>query len=213
MTPPVTPPLTPPVTPAPAGPGRSLPGVVWPPLHALGDKGVREIRSLCARTQRMTPDQILGRQFRQLGVLLRHARQTVPFYRARLAAAGIGEDGPDPESWLRIPTLTRRAVQAQGKALGSRRPPALHGRGSTVTTSGSTGMPVTVRRSALTGVFWHAMTAREHLWNGRDVSGKLAVIRVSGDPAAQPPAGKHGRVWGRGALAVGPPGPGTRSSS
>ena len=68
-------------------------------------------------------------------------------------------------------------------------------------------MPVTVHRSQVSGTFWYALTARDHLWHGRDVRCKLAVIRVNENPRAHAPAGLHGRGWGPAARVLGPPGP------
>jgi phenylacetate-CoA ligase len=186
---------------------KGLPGIVWPPLNALGPAGIRELLSHFEDSQWLTPEALQARQFRQLGVLVEHARATVPFYRRRLAGTGVEPGGLDMEAWLAIPTLKRRELQEEGEALSSRRPLAKHGRASTVTTSGSTGMPVTVHRSALSGTFWHAVTARDHLWHGRDVGTKLAAIRVTENPKAHAPAGAHGRGWGRAARTLGPPGP------
>ena len=44
-------------------------------------------------------------------------------------------------------------------------------------TSGSTGEPVTVRKTHVTRLFWAACTIRDHLWHGRDFAGGLVVIR------------------------------------
>ncbi len=78
-----------------------------------------------------------AKQFWQLGGLLRHAAKTVPFYRARLRAAGVNPAAPiTPETWARIPILSRSEVQTSFEALTSRRIPKSHGRTSTITTSG-----------------------------------------------------------------------------
>jgi phenylacetate-CoA ligase len=57
--------------------------------------------------------------------------------------------------------------------------PASHGDIAATTTSGSTGEPVTVRRTGLCQLHWLACTMREHLWHGRDFGGRLAVVRAS----------------------------------
>ena len=44
-------------------------------------------------------------------------------------------------------------------------------------TSGSTGEPVVVKRTAIDQLFWSAMTVRDHLWHARDVSKRFSAIR------------------------------------
>lgn len=39
-------------------------------------------------------------------------------------------------------------------------------------------MPVRFLQTAVTQLFWNALTLREHLWQERDFSGKLAAIRI-----------------------------------
>jgi phenylacetate-CoA ligase len=46
-------------------------------------------------------------------------------------------------------------------------------------TSGSTGEPVVVRRTAVNGMDWLAVTMREHLWHRRDFLEPLCAIRAS----------------------------------
>ncbi|MEO5731187.1 MAG: phenylacetate--CoA ligase family protein, partial [Byssovorax sp.] len=56
--------------------------------------------------------ELQAHQRRQLAALLRHARATVPWYEKRLDAAGITDvQSITPESWSRIPLLTRQDVQ------------------------------------------------------------------------------------------------------
>ena len=52
-----------------------------------------------------------------------------------------------------------------------------HGGASLMHTSGSTGAPVSVLRTALDGLFWKAFTLREHVWHRRDLGAKLSAIR------------------------------------
>jgi phenylacetate-CoA ligase len=75
--------------------------------------------------------------------------------------------------------LTRRDIQNAGESLASLKLPAEYAPTMQVQTSGSTGQPVTVVRTQLDALMWEAITLREHLWHGRDPSGRLAVIRAS----------------------------------
>src|SRR5688572_14297075 len=119
-------------------------------------------------------------QFRQLGNLLRHAHDTIPFWRARLEAAGYdrGADVPEHAMFRALPILTRAEVQALGDALLSHRVPPEHGKVARGQTSGSTGRAISFHVTEVTQIFWLAFTLRDHLWHGRDLAGKLAAIRI-----------------------------------
>ncbi|MFQ5668733.1 MAG: phenylacetate--CoA ligase family protein [Candidatus Binatia bacterium] len=149
------------------------------------------------QSQWWTAQRILDRQFRQLGLLLAHARRTVPFYRERLVEIGIAPNGPvSPDGWSRIPLLRRSEIQAAGDDLLSNQLPPSHGGTNEIFTSGSTGKPIRAVRSQLWGLFWSAFTVRDHLWHRRDMSGKLAAIRESGKGKAPYPDGTVAANWG-----------------
>src|SRR5690606_13695231 len=46
-------------------------------------------------------------------------------------------------------------------------------------TSGSTGQPLSVRRTGRCQLVWMANTLREHLWHGRDFGRRLMAIRAN----------------------------------
>ena len=75
--------------------------------------------------------------------------------------------------------MSRQALRAAGDDLFCRAVPPGHGGTNIVQTSGATGEPVVVRRTAVTNLYWMALTVRDHDWHGRDESGRLAVIRPS----------------------------------
>jgi phenylacetate-CoA ligase len=81
------------------------------------------------------------------------------------------------KSWAAMPLLTRRDLQDAGKRLLSRRVPSRCGRISSAQSSGSTGEPVTIARTELDGLYWRALTLRDHLWHRRDLQAKLCAIR------------------------------------
>lgn len=164
-------------------PASSVAGIVWPALPG-GTTGLLLATLYQLETsQYLPPAELRARQFRQLAPLLAHALQTVPYYRsAAWASAGVGagaapEAPLTPESWARLPILTRRQAQEAGAALRSTAVPPAHGNVATATTTGATGMPLTVGKTALTQFFWDVFTLREERWHGRDLSAKLAAIR------------------------------------
>ncbi|MBY0269858.1 MAG: hypothetical protein K2X06_08330 [Burkholderiales bacterium] len=168
-----------------AVPGSALPGVWWPALPAAEGARMLALQYQFAQSERWSPAELRAAQFAQLSQLLQHAKATVPFYRDRLAA--IAADQPlDAAAFERIPLLRRQDIQENFDALVSRALPPDHGGMREGNTSGSTGRPIRFMGTPLTEVFWRAFTLREHLWQRRDFSGKLAAIRArvtSGDSA------------------------------
>jgi phenylacetate-CoA ligase len=130
-------------------------------------------------TERWSRARLERAQSRRLAELLKHAYETVPFHRERLARAGFAPDRPVGTSgWQAIPLLTRRDLQDQGDALIASHVPEQFGRQETYRSSGSTGEPVQVVRTQLEQVYWRALTLRDHRWHGRDLEQTLCAIRV-----------------------------------
>lgn len=174
-------------------------GVVWP---ALGRGPIKDVFAGLARqledTQWWPAARLEAAQLRQLAVLLGHAFRSVPFYGERLAASGYRPGDPlTPELWSRLPVLRRQEVQEAGDGMRSARLPPGHGPVGSVSTSGSTGMPISVTKSATANLFWHASVLREHLWQGRDFNGRFAAIRAMEDGIGLYPRGIRSRSWGR----------------
>ena len=172
-------------------------GNVWPVVPSQPGALLLSLLYQLERTQWWSADQLIEHQLSQLSQLLKHAHHTVPFYRGRLDAAGIRPaDGLTLDKWRTLPLLTRRDVQSAGDALVSSAVPAQFGGVTQTQTSGSTGEPVKLRRTALDRLLWEAITLREHDWHGRDISGKLASIRVFSKGGAKPPHGNLLDNWG-----------------
>lgn len=105
-----------------------------------------------------------------LTMLLQHARQTVPFYRFRLHKAFRPDGSIDWDRWSEIPILTRAQLSENFETLLSRAPVAEHGPFSDVSTSGSTGHPVTIRTTRWLNEMSTACSWRAHKWQGLDWS-------------------------------------------
>ena len=179
-------------------PSSAIEGVVWPAVPDQRGSAILAILFQLEQSQWWRPDELLGWQFNQLGLLVAHARRTVPFYRERFGLTGIEPDGPlSLDDWRQIPLLTRSEIQAAGEALLSQQVPSSHGNLSDIFTSGSTGKPIRARRTQLSQLFWSAFTIRDHLWHRRDMSGTLAAIRESGKGKALYPKGAVAPNWGR----------------
>lgn len=128
------------------------------------------------------------RQANSLRILLRHARDFSPFWRARLAAAGIDPDRPlrDGETALDLirdlPVLTRAMLQEQGEALRARAPWMAAEGISVARTSGSTGRPVAVERYLpMHRTLYGALTFLDNRWHGRDPRRPIAIAKDMAD--------------------------------
>lgn len=157
----------------------TLPGIAWPAVPDNAGTLMLAVQYQLEQTQWWPAPELERSQLRQLGLLLRHAYDTIPFWRERLEAAGYDPGIEPTREWLRtLPLLSRSDVQAQGDTLLSSRVPKEHGGVAKGETSGSTGRPITFYGTELTQFFWRAFTLRDHLWHKRDLSGTLAAIRI-----------------------------------
>ncbi len=175
----------------------ALAGMAWPGLPARHATYSLALLYQLEHSQWLPAEDILSLQFRQINLILRHAFETVPYYRAQRDEWGIDLDHAiTPEEYCQqVPILTRAEVQQLGDDLLSTDIPQSHGKSGSVFTSGSTGMPIKVIKTELTETFWNAFTVRDHLWH-RDPNLKLASIRPLPDNEAVYPEGKSFENWG-----------------
>jgi phenylacetate-CoA ligase len=129
-------------------------------------------------TQWQSPEALGALQRRQLGNLAAHAELHSPQFRARLRDAGLtGAELGLPGGLQRLPVLTRRLLKSAADVYCDTLPQG-HGATYEARTSGSTGEPVTVRRTVVNGMDWMAATMRDHLWHRRDFLQPLCSIRA-----------------------------------
>jgi phenylacetate-CoA ligase len=164
-----------------------IPACDWPAIPT--DAGAQSLALLfqLERSQWLSPGDLRTAQHRQLNVLVDEARQRIPAWGDRLRAAGV-EPGTnlDAVALSRIPVLTRWDVQRLGHSLCNDRLGSVHGGIHAGQTSGSTGVPVRYLQTDVTRLFWRAFTLREHLWQRRDFTGKLAAIRTTVEKGRAP---------------------------
>lgn len=178
-------------------PKSAVSGVAWPALVSHEGGMLMGLQYQFDHTQWLPPEELRRMQYRQLGAVIHHADETVPFYRRRFEAAGLDPRAAlDDEAWARLPPLTRRDIQDAGADLHSTAPPRAHGQIRTISTSGSTGTPVTTLATRLTHLYWLALTWRDQVWHGFELSGKLAAIRRVRPGRGDYPDGTVGRNWG-----------------
>jgi phenylacetate-CoA ligase len=155
-----------------------VPGWVWPAIPNDGGAQALALQYQLKRTQWLAAPELRLAQFRQLREVLEEACRKIVWWRDTLGAAGVkpGQSFGE-EQFASLPVLRREDVQRLAERLFNPDVPPAHGAVGKGSTSGSTGTPVTFLVTALAGHFWHALTLREHLWQRRDFSGKLAAIR------------------------------------
>lgn len=155
-------------------------GIVWPLLTAGLSASLAALMYQLEETQWLPAAEIARLQHQQLLKLAAHAEKHSPFFHSRLQAAGMQpEQLATAEGLHRLPVMSRRDLQAAGANLFCRQLPTTHLPLGETRTSGSSGEPVVVKRTAVNQLFWLAATLREHLWQRRDFLGKLAVIRAN----------------------------------
>ena len=170
-------------------PRSTMPHVSWPAVPDPNGALLLALMFQLGESEYLDPEVVERRQLDALHRLLRHSARTVPYYRdtpGYVPVAGLPRLTAD--DWRRVPILTRAALQEAGAGLHSAELPAEHEPVTEVCRAGSTGPPVRVLGTKVTGLFWQAITLRDMLWHGRDMGRKLAAIRA--DRADQiPPEG------------------------
>ncbi|WP_372716932.1 phenylacetate--CoA ligase family protein [Immundisolibacter sp.] len=162
----------------PPSPRSAVAGLLWPALPDSAGASLLALHYQLAQSEWWSPVQLAASGRRQLGALLRHARDTVPAYGERLAGLPLDQGDALAPAWSELPLLQRADVQDLGEALRSRAVPADHGQLIEYHTSGSTGRPLHGYETELSHFFFGALNLREHLWQRRDFAGCFAAIRT-----------------------------------
>lgn len=156
-------------------------------------KPLRAFYELLDQSQWWPGDRLLEWQHSQLTPLLHHARSTVPFYRFRLNKVYRSNGTIDWERWHEIPILTREDVSQHFKTLRSRAPIRQHGPFQDVSSSGSTGHPVTIVTTRWLNDMTIACNWRAQRWAGLDWSKPLLM---RGNSIEGKPVGAALGPWG-----------------
>lgn len=171
--------------------------IVWPAIPSRQGGALAAILMQLEQSQWWPPARLQAMQYQQLTQLCSHAAQQVPFYRQRFATLDWKPgQAMTPEIWARLPLLTRDDIQGEGSNLEADVLPKSHGGTGRSTTSGSTAKPIAFVSSGLSRMYWEALTLRDHFWQQRDLSAKLAAIRSGETGYAPYPKGVRGRSWG-----------------
>ena len=161
-----------------AGLRSAVNGIVWPAILPDGGAHLLALNFQLERSQWWPHETIERHQLAQLRALMTHAVERVPFYRTGDYSSWLRS--PDKEAWTafrQLPLVTRTVVQHSGMAFYADSVPDHHGRVAEDETSGSTGVPLRYKTTALAGVYWNAIAVREHFWHKRVFSARHAFIR------------------------------------
>jgi phenylacetate-CoA ligase len=173
-----------------------LPHIVWPALPGPFHAQVVALLHQFEVTQWWTAEALQARQFDQLAALLAHFAHTSPFMQARLQAYEARFDPRlTPETYRLVPQLTRADMRAAGPALFNQNLPPGHMELRESSSSGSSGAPVTVRKTEVNEIFHEALGLRNHVWHERDFSLSFASIRRFNEGVSMPPAGSVTAGW------------------
>lgn len=154
-------------------PGEATPGL---PVSAAALQQRLEAIDALAQAE---PSVLQAHQNSSLQHLHRHYLRHSPWYRQRCHAAGLrDEQALTLRSLHRLTPIKRADLQAQGDAAFTD-PPSHHGAVQLTQTSGSSGEPVRVARTALSHDYWMAYGVREHQWFQRDPAQSLFVVRAN----------------------------------
>lgn len=134
-------------------------------------------------------------QREQLEQLLRHARQNVPFYENRLDAVFRLDGGVDWDRWEEIPILRRQELLDHREAMLAHSVPPGHGEARDYATSGSSGVPVTVRANSIAALANRAAELRAFSWHRIDYGKNLCSFNPDKGEAMWPDGRRLG-PWG-----------------
>lgn len=150
------------------------------------------------RSQWWEPARLQALQQKGLVRMLTHAWQQAPAYRERLAPLFAAGETPDLSKWDDIPVLTRKEAQANTESFYAKQVPDQAGATFDQQTSGSTGMPLQHRTSALQGVASQAAAVRCLDWYKIDPNKSCAMFSTALPGASDLPDGTTQREWQRG---------------
>jgi len=173
----------------------SVAGIDWPTLPSTQGATILSVQYQLNESQWWSPEDMMDYQLMQLQTLVQYARRYSPHYSKHLPAR-VDLECLTPENWQELPILTRKELQSEGTTLFTNPSPPAHGKTFPIRTSGSTGRVVETKGTAVNQLFWNAFTLRDHIWQQRDLSGKLAVIRFLNSDGAYPPDGLRRKGWG-----------------
>jgi phenylacetate-CoA ligase len=147
------------------------------------------------QSQYWSADRMRDYQHLQLAHLLGHARANSPFYATRLDPVFRSDGAIDFNRWREIPILKRQDLADHRDAMLATNVPAHHGQAKDYMTSGSSGVPISIRANGIATLAGRAAEFRAFDWHGIDFSKTLCFILPDPDRARWPEGARRG-PWG-----------------
>jgi len=155
----------------------------------------RRFFDLLMESQYWPPERMLAYQRQQLSYLLRHARDTVPFYRDRLALVFRGNEVLW-DKWQDLPIVTRADLIERRSDMQAINLDPTHGPTKEFATSGSTGAPVTTTHNIAAVLAANATLFRMHRWHRLDWTKNVLRLEGENPSLGAYPEGEPGQPWG-----------------
>ena len=134
-------------------------------------------------SERAPPKRVMKATLKTAEALVRHAFNTVPFYRERLAPILASDGTVDWEKWQDLPLLRDRDVAENRDLLLSRNLPVFLGAVAHSRVVGSSGQAFTVTRSVLQLATDSVVQARLYHWFGIDPTATMATLLPADETA------------------------------
>lgn len=170
---------------------RLLGSVLLPSYDRIRSRKYVEHSRFLEDSQWWKPEELLAFQWAELHKLLRHAFDSVPYYRWKYSAAGASFS--DIRTWgdfKRLPPLTREEIRQHRDELCST---SYTGRLLPHATGGSTGVPTRFYRTYESYDWRTAAKDRVYSWSGLHVGDKS--IYLWGAPVGAVPKHKIWKTW------------------
>ncbi len=146
----------------------NLSGVRWPMLASDRNAAILALQGQFRQIECCRPDEVFRHQLSQIATLIRHAADTVPFYRDRLGHfANNSLALLTSETFGEVPILKKAELKRFYRKLVSRRVPKKHGGLEKVHTPELDGRPPFLLRTGVNSLIDDALTLRDHIRHGR----------------------------------------------
>jgi phenylacetate-CoA ligase len=152
--------------------------LLWPAAPSPAAAQLLSLLYQLDQSQWWPADALAQAQLVQLARLFAHARDKCALYRERFEASSVDPGPLRPGDLQSLPLLTRRELLTRAAELHATELPSEHGSENQVTTSGSTGQIVALRRTSVSRGYLFALGLRAHAWHETDFRQTLAVIRA-----------------------------------
>jgi len=172
--------------------------IAWPNIPNQSATFTLGMLRYVESSQWLAPDVLREQQFLQLAHVLEQASEFVPYYRDNNYARFCDSKHRSKliDQWLNIPLLTRRTIQQHTTSMHHGALSPQHGTPVILSSSGSTGQPVSVLADLVTQFFFHVFSLRHYHWHRYDFKQKIAVIRDMAHEGAALPYGQSFNSWG-----------------